>query len=134
MKKKSDPGKFAIPCSVKGIEFPHALRDTGASVSILPRVMADHLGLQVEPYKESFTFVDYSQRCSGGIVRDPEVRIGNALVPTDFHVLDIWESLLVNSRSSVRHANQLVVPGAHRSSCPLLSYFSQEATYVLQKN
>ncbi|KAF3508730.1 hypothetical protein F2Q69_00003498 [Brassica cretica] len=44
LKKKSDPGKFAIPCTVKGIEFPHALCDTGASVSILPRVMADHLG------------------------------------------------------------------------------------------
>ena len=22
LKKKSDPGKFAIPCTVKGIEFP----------------------------------------------------------------------------------------------------------------
>ncbi|KAF3577213.1 hypothetical protein DY000_02030859 [Brassica cretica] len=32
LKKKSDPGKFAIPCVVKGIEFPHALCDTGASV------------------------------------------------------------------------------------------------------
>ena len=35
LKKKSDPGKFVIPCTVKGIEFPHALCDTGASVSIL---------------------------------------------------------------------------------------------------
>ena len=43
LKKNSDPGKFAIPCTVKGIQFPHALCDTGASVSILPRVMADHL-------------------------------------------------------------------------------------------
>ena len=43
LKKKSDPGQFAIPCTVKGIEFPHALCDTGASVSILPKVMADHL-------------------------------------------------------------------------------------------
>ena len=39
-KKKSDPGQFAIPCTVKGIEFPHALCDTEASVNILPRVMA----------------------------------------------------------------------------------------------
>ncbi|KAF3576577.1 hypothetical protein DY000_02030986 [Brassica cretica] len=39
LKKKSDPGKFVIPCTVKGIEFPHALYDTGASVSILPKVM-----------------------------------------------------------------------------------------------
>ncbi|KAL0678293.1 hypothetical protein Bca4012_006274 [Brassica carinata] len=27
LKKKSDPGQFAIPCTVKGIEFPHALCD-----------------------------------------------------------------------------------------------------------
>ncbi|KAF2574500.1 hypothetical protein F2Q70_00003778 [Brassica cretica] len=44
--KKSDPGQFAIPCTVKGIEFPHALCDTGASVSILPRVMAYNLYLR----------------------------------------------------------------------------------------
>ncbi|KAF2587188.1 hypothetical protein F2Q70_00035927 [Brassica cretica] len=112
LKKKSDPGQFAIPCTVKGIEFPHALCDTGASVSILPRVMADHLGLQVEPSKESFTFVDCSQRCSRGVVRD-------------------LESLLVNSRSSVQLANQPVVPDTHRSSCPLQPYSSQEATDVL---
>ena len=28
LKKKSGPEKFAIPCLVKGIEFPHALCDT----------------------------------------------------------------------------------------------------------
>ena len=60
LKKKSDPWQFAIPCTVKDIDLPHALCDTGASVSILPRVMADHLGLQVEPSKELFTFVDCS--------------------------------------------------------------------------
>ncbi|KAF2549663.1 hypothetical protein F2Q70_00020532 [Brassica cretica] len=38
--------------------------------------MADHLGLKVEPYKESFTFLDCSQRSSGGIVRDLEVQTG----------------------------------------------------------
>ncbi|KAG5397554.1 hypothetical protein IGI04_019368 [Brassica rapa subsp. trilocularis] len=30
--KKSDPGKFAIPCIVKGVEFLHSMCDTGASV------------------------------------------------------------------------------------------------------
>ncbi|KAF2574518.1 hypothetical protein F2Q70_00004203 [Brassica cretica] len=102
LKKKSDPGKFAIPCTVNGIEFPHALCNTGASLSILPRVMADHLSLQVEPSKESFTFVDCSQRSSGGIVSDLEVQIGNALVPVDFHVLDIklnWNSSLLLGRA-----------------------------------
>ena len=97
LKKKSDLGKFAVSCTVKGIEFPHALCDTEASVSILPRVMADHLGLNVEPFKESFTFVDCSQRSSGGIVRDLEVQIGNVLVPVDFHVFDI----ILNRNSSL---------------------------------
>ncbi|KAF3504376.1 hypothetical protein F2Q69_00043225 [Brassica cretica] len=72
LKKKSNPGQSAIPCTMKGIEFPHALCDIGASVGILPRVMADHLGLQVEPSQELFTFVDCSQKNSGGIVRDLE--------------------------------------------------------------
>ncbi|WZZ71826.1 hypothetical protein YC2023_083196 [Brassica napus] len=102
LKKKSDHEKFAIPCTMMGIEFPHALYDTGASVSILPRIRADHLGLQVEPSKESFTFVDCSHRISEGIVRDLEVQIGNALVPVDFHVLDIklkWNSSLLLRRA-----------------------------------
>ena len=88
-KKKSDPRKFEIPCTVKCIEFPHALCDIGASVSILPRVMADHLGLKVELSKISFTFVRFSQRSSGGIVRELEVQISNALLPVDLHVLDM---------------------------------------------
>ncbi|KAF2584586.1 hypothetical protein F2Q70_00035916 [Brassica cretica] len=109
LKKKSDPGKFAIPCTVKGIEFPHALCDTRASDSILPRVMADHMGLKVESSKESFTFVDCSQRSSGGLVRDLE------------------ESLLVNSRSNVQHPNQPVVLDAHR---PASEYETEYSTSI----
>ncbi|KAF3582956.1 hypothetical protein DY000_02031069 [Brassica cretica] len=55
----------------------------------------------VEPSQELFTFVDCSQRNSGGIVRDLEVQIGIALVPVDFHVLDIklnWNSSLLLGR------------------------------------
>ncbi|XP_056847585.1 uncharacterized protein LOC130498331 isoform X1 [Raphanus sativus] len=102
LQKKSDPGKFAIPCIVQGIEFPHALCDTGSSINILPKVMADHLGLQVEPSPEIFTFVDYTQKNSGGFIRDLEVHIGNAIVPVDFNVLDIklnWNSSFLLGRA-----------------------------------
>ncbi|KAF2580649.1 hypothetical protein F2Q68_00004809 [Brassica cretica] len=71
LKKKSDPGKFAVPCTV-------------------------------EPSKESFTFVDCSQRNSGEIVKALKVQIGNALVRVDFHVLDIklnWNSSLLFKRA-----------------------------------
>ncbi|KAG5397568.1 hypothetical protein IGI04_019382 [Brassica rapa subsp. trilocularis] len=36
--KKSDPGKFAIPCVVKGVEFPHSMCDTGASRKVINSV------------------------------------------------------------------------------------------------
>ncbi|KAF3485582.1 hypothetical protein F2Q69_00052905 [Brassica cretica] len=38
LKKKSDPGKFVIPCLIGGIDYPSTLCDTGSSVSILPMV------------------------------------------------------------------------------------------------
>ncbi|KAF3499715.1 hypothetical protein F2Q69_00042971, partial [Brassica cretica] len=106
LKKKSDPGQFVIPCTVQGIEFLHTLCDTGASVSILPRVMADHLGLE----------------------------IGNALVPVDFHVLDIklnWNSSLLLGRAFLStvgavcnlQTNQLCLtlidPNAHYDPIPV---------------
>ena len=49
LKKKSDPGKFVVACLIGGIDYPSALCNTGSSVSILPKVMADHLGLKIEP-------------------------------------------------------------------------------------
>ncbi|KAF3504851.1 hypothetical protein F2Q69_00042961 [Brassica cretica] len=60
LKKKSDPGNFAIPCVVKGIEFSHALFDTGASVNLvelgndLGYIAACHCGAEYETeYSES---------------------------------------------------------------------------------
>ncbi|KAF2574840.1 hypothetical protein F2Q70_00001522 [Brassica cretica] len=64
LKKNSDPGKFAVPCLLKGIEFPCALCGTYSSVSILPKAIADHLGLKIEPSEDSFTFVDFSTKNS----------------------------------------------------------------------
>ncbi|KAF2541923.1 hypothetical protein F2Q68_00031241 [Brassica cretica] len=46
------------------------------------------LTLPTEPSQDSFSFVDHSTRNSGGIIRDLEVQIGNALIPVDFHVLE----------------------------------------------
>ena len=70
---------------IGGIDYPSALYDTCSSVSIRPKMMVDHLGLKIEPSEDSFIFVDCSQRNSRGIIRN----LGNALVPVDFHVLDI---------------------------------------------
>ncbi|KAG5375833.1 hypothetical protein IGI04_040429 [Brassica rapa subsp. trilocularis] len=129
LKKKSDHGQFAKPCTMKGIQFPHALCGTGAAVNILPRIIADHLGLQVEPSQELFTFVD-----SGGIVRDLEVQMCNARVLVDFYVMDIklnWNSSLLLVRAFLStvgavcnlQTNQLCLtlidPNAHYDPIPV---------------
>ncbi|KAF3539291.1 hypothetical protein F2Q69_00021749 [Brassica cretica] len=101
LKKKSDPGKFVVLCLIGGIDYPSALCDTRSSVSILPKVMAG-LSLKIEPSEDSFTFVDFSKRNSGGFIGNLEVQIGNAIVPIDFHVLDIklnWNSSLLLGRA-----------------------------------
>ncbi|KAF2615252.1 hypothetical protein F2Q70_00011795 [Brassica cretica] len=47
-KKKSDAGNFVVPCLIGGIDYPlYSLCDTGSSVSVMPKVMADHLSLKV---------------------------------------------------------------------------------------
>ena len=102
LEKKSDPGKFLVPCLIRGIDYHSALCDTRCSVSILPKVMIDHLDLEIEPLEDSFTFVYYCKRYLGGIIRNLEVKIGNALVPVEFHVLDIklnWNSSLLLGRA-----------------------------------
>ncbi|KAF2612342.1 hypothetical protein F2Q70_00012307 [Brassica cretica] len=88
----------------------------------------------VEPSNELFKFVDCSQRNSGGIVRDLEVQIGNALGPVDFHVLDIklnWKSSLLHGRAFLStvgavcslQTNQLCLtlidPNAHYDPIPV---------------
>ncbi|KAF2557856.1 hypothetical protein F2Q68_00016721 [Brassica cretica] len=47
LKKRSDPGQFAIPCTVKGIEFPHTLCDTGASYDPIPVKKSQTLSRQI---------------------------------------------------------------------------------------
>ena len=80
--------------------------------------MANHLTLQIESSEESFTFVDCSKRNSGGIVRNLEVQIDNALVPVDFYLPVIklnWNSSLLLGRAFMAtigavcnmHTNQL---------------------------
>ena len=61
LKKKSDLGKFVVPCLIGGIDYPSALCERGSSVNILLKVMADHLGLKIE--------------LSGGFIRNLEVQI-----------------------------------------------------------
>ncbi|KAF8100587.1 hypothetical protein N665_0221s0064 [Sinapis alba] len=101
LKNKSDPEKFAVPCLIKGNEYPCVLCDIGSSISIMSKTIAEELNLQIEPSNDSFTFVDCSKVNSRRIVKDVPVQINNTLVPVEFHVMDIqidWNSSLLLGR------------------------------------
>ncbi|KAF3540607.1 hypothetical protein F2Q69_00018899 [Brassica cretica] len=89
-------------------------------------------GVEVAEIVEQET--DISEQNSRGIVRDLEVQIGNALVPVDFHALDVklnWNSSLLLGRAFLStvgavcnlQTNQLCLtlidPNAHYDSIPV---------------
>ncbi|KAF3582859.1 hypothetical protein DY000_02030967 [Brassica cretica] len=115
LKKKSDPEQFAILCTVKGLSshMPCATQEHQS---------ASYLGLWQTIWN------------SGGIVRDLEVQIGNALVTVDLHVLDIklnWNSSLLLGKAFLStvgavcnlQTNQLCLtlidPNAHYDPIPV---------------
>ncbi|KAF3530635.1 hypothetical protein DY000_02041212 [Brassica cretica] len=89
LKKKQDPGKFLIPCSIHSHHLPNALCDTGSAVSIMTIDTAELLGLKMEPSKERFTFVDSYRVNSAGMIKNVKVEIGECIIPVDFHAMDI---------------------------------------------
>ncbi|XP_056854303.1 uncharacterized protein LOC130503759 [Raphanus sativus] len=89
LKKEQDPGKFLIPCSINNHDLPNALCDTGSAVSIMAIDTAEVLGLNTEPSKDSFGFIDNSKANSAGMIRNVKVEIGECTIPVDFHVVEL---------------------------------------------
>lgn len=89
MKKKSDPMKFVVHCIIAGLSYPNALCDTCSSMIIMPRVMTNQLSLNIEPFSDSLTFMDYSKVDSRENAKDLQVKNCNVIVLVDFHVMDI---------------------------------------------
>ncbi|XP_010474117.1 PREDICTED: uncharacterized protein LOC104753584 [Camelina sativa] len=43
--KLEDPGKFVVPCSILGVNFEDSLCDTGSSVNVMSKAVAERLGI-----------------------------------------------------------------------------------------
>ena len=67
LKKKSDLGKFVVPCLIGDIDYPSALCKRGSSVSILHKVMADHLGLKIGLQENSSETLRFRLVCLSSI-------------------------------------------------------------------
>ena len=94
--KLQDPGDFSIPCCIGDMQIEGALCDLGASVSLMPFSLYWRLQLvDLTPTTISIQLADCSIRQPIGILEDVPIRVGEFLIPCDFFIMNIGESLHV---------------------------------------
>jgi hypothetical protein len=88
--KKKDPGCPTISCSIGGHDFDNALCDLGASVSVMPKVVFDHLKhISLVSTPMCLQLADQSIRYPHGVAENVPVKIRDFFIPVDFIVLDM---------------------------------------------
>ncbi|XP_010496072.1 PREDICTED: uncharacterized protein LOC104773193 [Camelina sativa] len=89
-KKLGDPGSFTPPCLIGPLSFEKHLYDLGASVSLMPLIVAKRLGFKnFKPSDIQLIMADKSVSLPHGVLEDLPVKVGSVEVPTDFVVLEI---------------------------------------------
>ncbi|GJT90295.1 DNA-directed DNA polymerase [Tanacetum coccineum] len=90
--KEKDPGSFTIPCQVSHLQINNALADLGASISLMPYMMYEKLGLgEPKPTRMSFKLADSSIQYPRGIVKNVLINVDKFVLPIDFVILDMPE-------------------------------------------
>ena len=92
--KLKDPGSFTVPCTIGNKGFEEAMLDLGASINLMPYHIYKTLSLDdIKPLKISLKMADQRTVTPRGVVEDVLVKIDDLLIPADFVVLDMKESL-----------------------------------------
>nr|XP_027191113.1 uncharacterized protein LOC113787004 [Cicer arietinum] len=90
--KLKDPGSFSIPCVIGDMNFECALRDVGASVSLMHLSVCKKLDVgELKPTNISLQVVDRSVKYPVGILEDIPIKVGQLFIPADFVVLEMDE-------------------------------------------
>ena len=110
--KLEDPGKFVVPCSIFGVDFEDSICDSGSTVNLMSRGIAESLGIaNLQPSQMFIRFANASIETPQGCIKDLQVQIRNCLMPTDFQVVemsnDSYMSLILG-RSFLATAGALV--------------------------
>ncbi|GJS56529.1 reverse transcriptase domain-containing protein [Tanacetum coccineum] len=90
--KEKDPGSFTIPCHIRHLHIDNALADLGASISLMPYMMYEKLGLgEPKPTRMSLELADRSIQYPWGIAEDVLIKIDKFILSIDFVILDMRE-------------------------------------------
>ncbi|KAF3602616.1 hypothetical protein F2Q69_00035821 [Brassica cretica] len=88
--KVDDPGKFVFPCSIAGVEFKEAHCDSGSSVNLISKAIADELGIvHVEPSQVKLGFANSSMAVPYGTIGNLPVQVGDCVLHTKFQVVEM---------------------------------------------
>ncbi|KAK8491399.1 hypothetical protein V6N11_073725 [Hibiscus sabdariffa] len=87
--KKADPESFTIECSIGHNYSTKALRDSGASINLMPKSIFQKLGIgEAKPTTVMLQLADHSFVQPEGKIEDILVRIDKFIFPADFLILD----------------------------------------------
>nr|GFB11536.1 hypothetical protein [Tanacetum cinerariifolium] len=90
--KEKDTGTFTIPCQVSHLQINNALVDLGASISLIPDMMHENLGLwELKPTRISLKLSDRSIQFPSRIVKNVLINVDKFILPIDFVILDMPE-------------------------------------------
>ncbi|XP_071906131.1 uncharacterized protein [Coffea arabica] len=92
--KLKDLESFSIPCAIGNIEFSKALCDLGASVSLIPLMVARQLGLhKLKCTNITLQLADRSIRYPLGVLENMLIKVQKFIIPVNFVVLDMEEDM-----------------------------------------
>ncbi|XP_042056323.1 uncharacterized protein LOC121800899 [Salvia splendens] len=90
--KKTDPGMFTLPISIRDVQVEHTMCDLGASINVLPYYIYQRLGkAKLVDTDIMIQLADRSCIHLEGILEDVIVKVNNFLYPTDFFVIKMTE-------------------------------------------
>ncbi|KAM1908066.1 hypothetical protein ACFX14_027627 [Malus domestica] len=91
--KCKDPGSFTIPCVIGNTRFESAMLDLGASINVMPYSIyaSMHLG-ELKKDGVIIQLADRSNAYPKGVLEDVLVQVNHLIFPTDFYVLEMYES------------------------------------------
>ncbi|GJR31818.1 putative reverse transcriptase domain-containing protein [Tanacetum coccineum] len=90
--KEKDPRSFTIPCDIGQLHINNALADLGASISLMPYMMYEKLGLgEPKATRMSLEHADRSIQYPRGIIENVLIKVDKFVLPIDFVILDMSE-------------------------------------------
>ncbi|GJV70021.1 DNA-directed DNA polymerase [Tanacetum coccineum] len=88
--KEKDLGSFTIPCNIGQLHIDNALADLGASISLMPYMMYEKLGLgEPNSTRMSLELADRSIQYPRGILENVLIKVDKFILPIDFVILDM---------------------------------------------